>query len=636
MNKEALRKKINSLDALSKEEKAELTELLNTKRYGLVWEDKPEAVEEELKTQLPVLQEVAERKIIGSRLSAVGNQPVTETVKPQISLDFGTQTDTPQKDVEVQNIHSITQNINHSLIEGDNLHALTVLNYTHANKIDVIYIDPPYNTGNKDFKYNDTFKDDYIDRENPFRHSTWLSFMNRRLRLAKNLLSDKGVIFISIDDNEQAQLKLLCEEIFGEVNFVGVLVWEKKKKGSFLNNSITNIKEYIFIYVKNQVAFNGLTAQIISDEETYPCINPGNAISLRTIPKGVTSNFKEKDYILEKDNIISAGNMSIKLHSDLIIKDGLLSEDVILESEWRYSEDSLQTYAENGELYFTNQLYLRRIVKESRYKKLKDILPRIDYEKLIELQSTLLKLYKDSKKNYEEISKLELEIKSLEQNLTKINLDDLYFGGWGSNEDGDEELRVLLSKKVFDFPKPLKLLMKLFASLHNKNATILDFFAGSGTTLHAVMALNAEDGGSRQCILVTNNEVDAKTAKELEDQGILKGTEEFEKRGICQEVTYERNKRVIEGYTNAKGDFVKGLGGNNLRYYRTGYVPKASDENNKRLLTQSCTDLLCIKENCYDEITVASGFEAIKTRVFKTDANGDTPEKYMIVVYHSR
>jgi adenine-specific DNA-methyltransferase len=127
------------------------------------------------------------------------------------------------------------------------------------------------------------------------------------------------------------------------------------------------------------------------------------------------------------------------------------------------------------------------------------------------------------------------------------------------------------------------------------------------------MALNAEDGGSRQCILVTNNE-----------------------NNICEEVTYERNKRVIEGYTNAKGEAVAGLGGNNLRYYRTGYVPKASDENTKRLLTQSCTDLLCIKENCYEDITAASGFEAIKTRVFKTEANGNTPEKYMIVVYHSR
>ena len=226
MDKIALAQKINSLTGLSKEEKAELTQLLNTKRYGLVWEDKPEAVEEELKTQLPILQEVTERKIIGSPLSAVSNQPVKEAIKSQTSLDFGTQTDATQNDTHDN--HSIAQSvstaaINHSLIEGDNLHALTVLNYTHANKIDVIYIDPPYNTGNKDFKYNDSF----VDKEDGYRHSKWLSFMAKRLRLAKNLLSDKGVIFISIDDNEQAQLKLLCDEIFGEMNFVADIIWQK-------------------------------------------------------------------------------------------------------------------------------------------------------------------------------------------------------------------------------------------------------------------------------------------------------------------------------------------------------------------------------------------------------------------------
>ena len=167
MDKIALKNKIRALEGLTNDEKAALLELLNKqKKYGLVWEDKPEDVEERLRDELPVLKEVKERFIAS---------------------------DDPEAP-------------NHVLIEGDNLEALTALTYTHAGKIDVIYIDPPYNTGNKDFVYNDSF----VDSEDSFRHSKWLSFMNKRLKLAKGLLSDKGVIFISIDDNEQAQLKLLC------------------------------------------------------------------------------------------------------------------------------------------------------------------------------------------------------------------------------------------------------------------------------------------------------------------------------------------------------------------------------------------------------------------------------------------
>ena len=168
MDKIALINKIRGLDGLTQEEKSALLGLLRTqKKYGLVWEDKPENVEERLCDELPVLAEVKERALVSNCKDAP----------------------------------------NHILIEGDNLEALTTLAYTHAGKIDVIYIDPPYNTGNKDFVYNDSF----VDREDTYRHSKWLSFMSRRLKIAKRLLSDKGVIFISIDDNEQAQLKLLCD-----------------------------------------------------------------------------------------------------------------------------------------------------------------------------------------------------------------------------------------------------------------------------------------------------------------------------------------------------------------------------------------------------------------------------------------
>ena len=206
MDKIALKNKIRALEGLTNDEKAALLELLNKqKKYGLVWEDKPEDVEERLRDELPVLKEVKERFI-------------------------------SSEDPEAPN---------HILIEGDNLEALTALTYTHAGKIDVIYIDPPYNTGNKDFIYNDSF----VDSEDSFRHSKWLSFMNKRLKLAKGLLSDKGVIFISIDDNEQAQLKLLCDEIFEEANFITNFPRITKASGKTTDKIASN-HDYLLVYAK--------------------------------------------------------------------------------------------------------------------------------------------------------------------------------------------------------------------------------------------------------------------------------------------------------------------------------------------------------------------------------------------------
>ena len=180
MDKNELKQKIEELEGLTNEEKSELIKLLRSqKKYGLVWEDKPEDAEQRMVNEQPVLVEVSERAIISDDAEAP----------------------------------------NHILIEGDNLEALTTLSYTHSGKIDVIYIDPPYNTGNKDFVYNDSF----VDKENRYRHSLWLSFMRKRLVLAKRLLKEKGFIFISIDDNEEAQLKLLCDEIFGEKNCRNVI-----------------------------------------------------------------------------------------------------------------------------------------------------------------------------------------------------------------------------------------------------------------------------------------------------------------------------------------------------------------------------------------------------------------------------
>jgi len=207
MNRNELANKIRGIDGLTNDEKSALIELLRKqKKYGLVWEDKPEDVEERLREELPVL--------------------IEDTGKTIISEDA----DAP----------------NHILIEGDNLEALTALAYTHEGKIDVIYIDPPYNTGNKDFVYNDQF----VDKEDSYRHSKWLSFMSKRLRIAKRLLSDKGVIFISIDDNEQAQLKLLCDEIFGTANFLGQIILKTATDNN--PSQINTEHEYMLSYCANK------------------------------------------------------------------------------------------------------------------------------------------------------------------------------------------------------------------------------------------------------------------------------------------------------------------------------------------------------------------------------------------------
>ena len=396
--------------------------------------------------------------------------PSTGTLRPCIedSKDFDT-----------------TQNL---YIEGDNLEVLKLLQKSYNNKVKLIYIDPPYNK-DKDFVYPDKWsdpikeykritgqldEDDNITSSNTEgeggKHTNWLNMMYPRLRLARNLLTDDGVIFISIDDDEIANLKKLCDnDVFGEENFIATLVWEKKKKGSFLSNDITNIKEYILVYAKSKIDFGSLIGEINSDIETYPCINASNKREMRIIPKGIESKYKELNYKLEKGSIISDTTMSIELQSDLIIKDGALVEDLIIEGNWRYSQDAMTEYALNKEIYITRDLYLRRIVSDARYKTLKDLLPRVgDNAAAIE-----------------------------------INIDKLFETGWGSNEDADEEQRLLFGvQKVMDYPKPVKLIYKIMATYRKNDFIVLDFFSGSATTAHSVMKLNSDDKGNRKCISV--------------------------------------------------------------------------------------------------------------------------------------
>lgn len=548
MNKKELYNKILQLDGLTNEEKSELLGLLRKqKKYGLVWEDKPEDVEERLRDELPVLLEDTSKAIIS---------------------------DTPDAP-------------NHILIEGDNLEALTTLAYTHEGKIDVIYIDPPYNTGKKkEFKYND----EWIDKDNQYKHSKWCSFVWKRLKLAKVLLSDCGIIFISIDDHEYSQLKSMCDTLFNELNFVCNFVWHTE--GHTDNQDvITGVHEYILCYCKykQNIIPNNIVdpntpedSKILRDFAENSIVKNGvkNPPSYITLPKGfpceVESLNKEKSSNIGsflKDveqlgyvsrDITKQYNMSYPVRCDnMLVSNYQLKEDCLVFSGWM-NPDKLKAF-------ISNQF-------KPIYDKKTDTYTRFYLSK-----NGVIYYRKDGRTSH--------YVQTVLENM----------GTTETNKYMLERMGV-----SFEYPKPLELIQYLLSLFSKPNSCVLDFFAGSGTTLHATMQLNAEDGGKRKCILVTNNE-----------------------NNICEEVTYERNKRVINGYTTPKGEDIAGLKSNTLRYYRTNFVKRNRSMRNMRRLMSLSTDMLCIKEDLYAEQTAFAGQKTF-AKVFRYFDNG---KKRMMVIY---
>ena len=505
-------RRIYQLEGLTDRERSALLGLLReSKTYGLVWEDKPEAVEERLQEELPVLKEVPERAIVSDAPDAP----------------------------------------NHILIEGDNLEALTTLAYTHAGRIDVIYIDPPYNTGNKDFVYNDSF----VDREDTYRHSKWLSFMSRRLKIAKQLLSDKGVIFISIDENEAATLRLLGDEIFLSQNFVGQWNWFKSATPPALSKKIKRTIEYILCWQSsnNDDTFRGVQKVSKSND---PFTKPQNSYKTLLFPANSINCAIESGTI--KAGIYGTEKFPNELLDDIVVVNKKNSNPVRFKNRFIWLQDTLDENIHQG---ITIDLSQKGVLSYKRSNYNREVPPNfVDSSVGVDTTEYAGRLLED------------------------------IFGG----------------KKVFDYPKPISLIQYLINFIDRTQLTILDFFAGSGTTLHATMQLNAEDGGHRQCILVTNNE-----------------------NGICENVTYERNKRVIRGYTTPKGEQVAGLTDNTLRYYKTDFVGRTRSVQNMRRLVNLSTDMLCIKENLYAEQPSFCGERTYKN-IFRYFDNG---RKRMLVVY---
>jgi adenine-specific DNA-methyltransferase len=414
-NIEELQKEVQKLQ----KELTRYKKQLKDKRYGLVWLDVPEAFEDESENQMPVLEEVKELAI---------------------KNDDGKPT--------------------HILIEGDNYHALTCLNYTHKGKIDLIYIDPPYNTGSDGFRYKDKrvldkFPDGTdVPKNHPLRHSYWLSFMGKRLELAKNLLKKDGVILISIDNNELAQLKLLCDSVFGEENYVEIFNWEKTQSPSNLSHKSKERIEYVLCYEvsKNKNRFQGLSKENPNDN---PLIKSNNSIKTLVFPKDKIYSTLKDDYIF-KAGIYGTKVNKVKLLKDVEFLNGSFQNDIELESKFIWTQKNLEAEIEkNTKIIFKG----------------KSLAPRYD------------------KVEY----KPEVPPNLIDERC-----------GVGTNDNSKQEL-LELGIKDFEYPKPISLLSYLIQFLDKPNAIVLDFFSGTGTTGHSVLEINKKNS-NRQFILCNSNE----------------------------------------------------------------------------------------------------------------------------------
>lgn len=376
---------------------------LNDKKYGLVWEKHQEAVDVMMHTHIPVFTECEEKEI---------------TIDEGGDYNF--------------------------LLEGDNLHSLRLLQKTHKGKIDVIYIDPPYNTGNKDFIYDDSF----VKKEDGFRHSKWLSFMSCRLDIAKELLGETGCIFISIGDNELASLKMLCDEIFGEMNFLSIVTRPTGTHTGVVNKALVGESDYILVYCKdiNQCALDGLPLNE-KDQKIYDMEDENGRFLIRPLRRTGGENRRE-----DRPN----------MYFPITAPDGTIVYPIGptgYESRWICNPEGYKYFESEGRIYWkkTNgkwQVYQKFYLQDKR----------------------------------KAVSNLWSELEG--------------------NKKATRELQSILKDDTlkFDYPKPTQLIKKIVRMWPYNNAMVLDFFAGSGTTAQAVMELNVEDGGNRRFILCTNNE----------------------------------------------------------------------------------------------------------------------------------
>ena len=440
----------------------------------------------------------------------------------------------------------------HTLIEADNYHALQLLEYLYAGKVDCIYIDPPYNTGAKDWKYNN----DYVDGNDAYRHSKWLSFMQRRLKLAKKLLNPAdSVLIVTIDEKEYLHLGCLLEEMFSEAN-MQMISSAINGKGVARNSEFARVNEYIYIVRFGECGVNPLPLpdEWIGNVKTSTTkqvrwgslMRSGSGALRSDSPGCFYPIFISKD----KKHFCGAGEVvpAEADRSTVEVPEGTIAlfpvHDDSVEGRWQYSRDKFLEIQRKGYVRISTQTANG---KEATLRYISE-----GWQKKVESgQITVLGRAEDGSVI---IDDSDYEKEFIPGNQWWIPAHD-------ATEFGSKLLTNFIGKR-FSFPKSLYAVHDVirFFVTNNPNALIVDFFAGSGTTMHAVNLLNAEDGGHRRCIMVTNNEVSDAEAKEMSKCGLKPGDEEWEKLGIARYVTWPRTVCSIEGHDvngkPLKGDYL--------------------------------------------------------------------------------
>ena len=471
------------------------------------------------------------------------------------------ETETMIIDDEEHNNKRENKNSENIYIEGDNIDVLKHLKNAYSEKIKMIYIDPPYNTGSDGFVYKDDrkyTKEDLAELTNiteeeaqrilsfntkgSNRHSAWLTFMYPRLLTARELLSDDGVIFISIDGNEVSQLKLLCDEVFGEENFVEFFSWTKTSTPPALSNKVRKTNEYILCYEKNKNSYKYFGEEV--DGGDQPLLNNGNKEGCLNIPK-------EKIRFNLEDGLYQAGTYHrIKLLETIEIKDNVSNKDLLIEGKFKWQQSFLDSEIEKGTTF---------IIKSNKFS--------------VRFQRFEDESYK-APTNY-------FKDKIISPILDKENKNI------DTNETASSQLEELFGIKIFDFSKPISLIKYLInmVSKTDPNSLILDFFSGSATTAHAVMQLNAEDGGNRKFIMVQiQEEIDPKKSKVAYDFCV----DELKQEPVITTIGKERIKRAANKIKKENESNTMDLG---FKLFKTKsipekYIERMKDENNELLVTK--------------------------------------------------
>lgn len=541
----------NNYDDYSKDELIkEIKKLKKRKKYGVVWEAKPEEVAELCKEKLPILKEDTNKEIKTDE-----NKPINV------------------------------------LIEGDNYHALSVLNYTHNSKIDFIYIDPPYNTGSETWKYNNR----YIDEEDPFRHSKWISFMYKRLKLSKRLLKKTGIICVTIDNYEIHNLRHIMEEIFTNREII-VTIIEYNFRGRAKNNFALTHEYALWGVPKGEDLITRLNETSGDIKRNLRRTGQGSRrFESPTLFFGIEVNKKTLKIISVTDPIKNGDKFPESKNKDTVYIYPIDTNGV--ERRWYYSPKSVMDEVKKGNIWakIINDRIEIHYWKPGKLKRRKSVWTGPKYD--------------------------------------------------GSTY-GSELLTEIIGENDFPYPKSLYAVKECIeAATDNKNAIILDFFAGSGTVGHAVLELNKEDNGKRKFILCTNNEGNICTeicyprVKNVIEGYKFKGKEKdilFE-----EKVTYSKMKNCPqyigsmnlieeekkEQYDQFIGEFkdntlrfygIKNIDGlkkgtkGNLKYFKTDFVDAEQTDENKKKLVDRSTEMLCLKESCFNEIKKGKDFKIFK------------------------